>query len=480
MLLFSTILNLTDKLTKEDFVRLIIDWNQNSPHTVNVIPDLHWNGEMNIKFGDETRFLEINEYRNKNIVAIRFQTVEEDGLVWHTDFVTNFDEMRMAIQLDRSYREDAVSLSTDYLAPQFIMLLIKNGYLQPDRDLRISHLPHYIDEHNMYFVANLINKNKRYSLPVVYVSKTIDDGDPFDVCELAWKLKGVAHVFVQRSRSFGGTLSKICRKRNAFNGAVDIFFPNAAIQPGRYFYFARDGQDDEKLAKKVFKTVMRFAAAQEIPTLYTYDGVASALLTDRYLSNRAEKYDAEQAKKEAEDEKDSVYLAFDSAFDEYEKRIDELSKANEALRYENQGLRNKLMENDSEPVLFVGDEPEFYPGEIKGLLLSILKKELDSEAYSDTRKGHILQDIYDSNHTPGEPVRRRQEKLKQMLKTYDGMTKVLKQSLQDMGFTITDDGKHYKLVYYGDERYVFTLACTPSETKRGGKNAAADIIKKAL
>ena len=138
------------------------------------------------------------------------------------------------------------------------------------------------------------------------------------------------------------------------------------------------------------------------------------------------------------------------------------------------------MENDSEPVLFVGDEPEFYPGEIKGLLLSILKKELDSEAYSDTRKGHILQDIYDSNHTPGEPVRRRQEKLKQMLKTYDGMTKVLKQSLQDMGFTITDDGKHYKLVYYGDERYVFTLACTPSETKRGGKNAAADIIKKAL
>ena len=70
--------------------------------------------------------------------------------------------------------------------------------------------------------------------------------------------------------------------------------------------------------------------------------------------------------------------------------------------------------------------------------------------------------------------------MKQLLRTYDGMTKVLKQDLQDMGFTITDDGKHYKLVYYNDQRYVFTLACTPSETKCGGKNAATVIINKVL
>ncbi len=480
MILFATILNLTDKLTKEAFVRLVIDWNQNSPHSVNIIPNLHWKGEMNKRFGDETRFLEINEYRNQNIVAIRFQTVEEDGLIWHTDFVTNFDEMRMAIQLDRSYKEDAVSLSTDYLAPQFIQPLIQNGYLQSDKDLRISHRPHWINANNMYLIANLINKNKRYALPVVYVSRTIDDKDPFDVGDLAWKLKGVAHVFVQQSRSFGGNLRKICRNRAAFNGTVDIFFPNAAITPGRYFYRATDGLEDKKLARKVFNEVMRFATAQEIPSLYTYDGVASALLADRYLSNRAEKYEAEKAKKEAEDERESVYLTFDGALEEYEKRIESLVNANNALRYENQGLRNKLMENDTEPILFIGDEREFYPGEAKGLLLSILKKELDSEAYSDTRKGHILRDVYESNHTPGEPIRRRQEKLKQLLRTYDGMTKVLKQDLQDMGFTITDDGKHYKLVYYNDQRYVFTLACTPSETKRGGKNAATEIINKVL
>ena len=39
MLLFSTMLAINEKMDKEDFIRLVIEWNQNSPHKKNVIPN---------------------------------------------------------------------------------------------------------------------------------------------------------------------------------------------------------------------------------------------------------------------------------------------------------------------------------------------------------------------------------------------------------------------------------------------------------
>lgn len=47
MLLFSTILNIDKSLTKDDFLNLVIEWNQGSPHENNVIPNLNWDGSYN-------------------------------------------------------------------------------------------------------------------------------------------------------------------------------------------------------------------------------------------------------------------------------------------------------------------------------------------------------------------------------------------------------------------------------------------------
>lgn len=43
-----------------------------------------------------------------------------------------------------------------------------------------------------------------------------------------------------------------------------------------------------------------------------------------------------------------------------------------------------------------------------------------------------------------------------------------------MGFSIEEDGKHYKITFAGDDRYMFTLAKTGGDF-RGGLNAAATI-----
>ena len=156
MLLFSTILNINDNMSKDDFIELVIEWNQTNPYKYNVIPDIVWNGERNIRFGNDQLWLDINEYRNQNIIAIRYEKIAEDGAVWDTDYVMNFNEMRMSIQLDRSYKEDAIIISSDFSTPHFITLLIERGYLKDDNDLPVDRVPLLINDANLFYISRVI------------------------------------------------------------------------------------------------------------------------------------------------------------------------------------------------------------------------------------------------------------------------------------------------------------------------------------
>ena len=52
----------------------------------------------------------------------------------------------------------------------------------------------------------------------------------------------------------------------------------------------------------------------------------------------------------------------------------------------------------------------------------------------------------------------------------------MRQELLNLGFEITEIGKHYKLTYHGDPRYMVTIPKTPSDN-RSGSNCAAKINK---
>ena len=82
MLLFSTILDIDESLTRDKFIELVIEWNQKSPHEENVIPNLSWSGERNVRFGTDSLWLDIEEYGNGEIIAVRYEKVEPDGIIW--------------------------------------------------------------------------------------------------------------------------------------------------------------------------------------------------------------------------------------------------------------------------------------------------------------------------------------------------------------------------------------------------------------
>jgi hypothetical protein len=51
-----------------------------------------------------------------------------------------------------------------------------------------------------------------------------------------------------------------------------------------------------------------------------------------------------------------------------------------------------------------------------------------------------------------------------------------RRELESMGFSISEAGKHYKLVFHEDERYMLVLPKTGSD-HRGGLNSASDFCR---
>ncbi len=502
MLLFSTVLEINSKMTRDNFMELIVEWNANTPHAENKISGLAWNGKTSYRWGADNLWLAVEEYAKQSTLAVRYEKKERSGIVWDTDYVMNFRNMKMAIRLDRSFTEDALLSDNKFSAPHFITLLIDKGYIKDDGVLPITYKPVEITEENLELVSDVINGKKHYKFPVVYVSKTYYNENPIDVEILSKRLKGIAHVLVQQDKSTGLTLKDMCNSENEYYGAVGIYFPNQAV-PKRKFLYRRSSGYDNFMMDRIVQSVSQYNNAQMTDSLFTWQGVNNALLIDRVNMQSQERQKAEAAWKEAEKraselsetltdeearirkeayqeakaEADALLQSFDEDMEKLKDQIAELSKSNEALRYENDGLRAKLDNSDNLPLIYYGSEHDFYQGEIKDLVLSTLKEALKSLP-EQSRRRDVVKDIVDSNNYQ-KLSESRAEDIKRLLKGYDGMPARLKQDLESYGFEVNEDGKHYKLLYYGDGRYSDILSKTPSDW-RTGKTSAQKLIKIAF
>lgn len=477
MLLFSTILDIHESLTKEKFIQLVIEWNQGSPHTENIISELEWHGESNVRYGDNRLWMAIDEYRNGNIVAVRYEKREADGAIWDTDYVMNFASMKMAIRLERSFTQDAVVMNRKFATPHIITLLIEKGYLRRDGVLVVGRTPHTLSKEELPLLADIVNGKAQCRLPVVYVSKTVCNHDPVDVHRMAGRLKGIAHVLVQSDVSLNTEIRTLCSDQNEYHGAIGIYHPNQMLGHRRYLYHG-NGATDDLLMEKIIRTIMQYSNAQMVDLLYTWQGVNNALLGDRLQSQRAERIEMEQKLSQERTETEALLDSCEDDLQRLQERVDELMRTNEGLLYENQGLRYKLESADGQPVLYMGDECELYPGEVRELLLEVLKRALTTVVQEKSRRFDIVQDIIRNNKFEGLRGENAKE-LERLLSAYEGMTKPVRQGLEKLGFVISDDGKHYKLVYHGDDRYWGSLSKTPSDV-RSGKNNMRDLINKVF
>lgn len=468
MLLFSTILSVSETLNKENFIALVMEWNQGAKYKENIVQGVSWNGERNIKFGSDTLSIEIIDYPEKGILAVRHEKITDDEVVWDTDFVVNFSDRKIAIRLDRTFSEDALEMNAAFSTPHFISLLIEHGYLQNDLGIPVLREPIMITDTDIDMIRSVLENIEHYELPVVYVAKDFEDQEPLNISWLASRLKGAAHVLVEESKADCRRCTGICDETTEEFGAVRIYYPSSGISRKRFLFRSSTGNTDVRL-EKVIRHVIQYWNAQRTDTLYTWQGVNSAVLSDSLQNQIFRLIEAENAKHNAEEEINQVYEAFDEDIKSLQKKLEELSNANEALQMENYGLRAKMNASDVMPIVSQGDEEDFYPDEIKDMVLGALADALN-HTEEGTRLHDVLEDILANNpyqHLSEE----RKQRVKNLFKGYKSLTGAMRQELMSLGFQIADDGKHYKITYKGDPRYMVTIGKTPSDNRAGSNNA---------
>ena len=398
MLLFSTVLDIKESITQDDFINLVIEWNNENPRAENRVPGVCWKGERNIRYGDNDKlWLAIEEYRNKNIIAVRHEKVEKDGVIWDLDYVMNFDEMKLAIQLERSYARGASVTDYAFSTPHIITLLIEKGYLKEDGKLPVLREPVYITEENIEMLTNVINGTSKYRLPVVYVSKTRDGNAPIDIKKLVSNLKGVAHVLVQDDKQMENALKAVCPDDKCeYNGSITVYYPGEAMESREFFYWEKEGFD-EALLKKVAGNVIQYVSSQSIDNLYTWQGVAHALLIDRLASKKEEKDASDSDHQKVRDEIKKAKEEF--GLDQLQQQVQELIQENERLKKDKDLLQGEQAKRGAGvPVICMRNEIDYGDGEVKRIVLSTLKKALDNmDKDKMTRRVDVLSDIVEHN-----------------------------------------------------------------------------------
>lgn len=476
MILFLTTLDIGEFVTQEDFIKLVLEWNAGSRYEENIVKGIEWCGERTVRYGDSKLWLEFVEYAEREILAVRHEKITADGVVWDSDFVMNFGTHRLTIQLDRTYSEEALVMGAYFSTPHFITLLIEKGFLAKDRDLPVLRTPIAVTDVDLEMCKRAFTEDNGYRLPVVFVSRTAEDKFPLSITWLASRLKGAAHVLVEESAESCAEIRKFLKMGNEPFGAVRIYYPLGTVRHKKFRFRSATGNEDVRL-EKVIRHVIQYGIAQRVERFCTWNGVNGAVLNNQLDHQIAVRKNAETEKLRAEAEKDEVYETFSEDLQALQERVTELMKANEALQYENQGLRAKYASSDAVPLLYFGDEEEFYEGEIRDMVLGVLDEALAATEKA-TRKGNILEDVLENNvyqHLSDE----RKQKVKALFKGYKSLTGAMRQELMALGFEITEAGKHYKLTYGGDARYMVTIAKTPSDNRSGINNAAL-ISKKML
>ena len=367
MILFLTTLDIGEFVTQEDFIKLVLEWNAGSRYEENIVKGIEWCGERTVRYGDSKLWLEFVEYAEREILAVRHEKITADGVVWDSDFVMNFGTHRLTIQLDRTYSEEALVMGAYFSTPHFITLLIEKGFLAKDRDLPVLRTPIAVTDVDLEMCKRAFTEDNGYRLPVVFVSRTAEDKFPLSITWLASRLKGAAHVLVEESAESCAEIRKFFKMGNEPFGAVRIYYPLGTVRHKKFRFRSATGNEDVRL-EKVIRHVIQYGIAQRVERFCTWNGVNGAVLNNQ----------------------------LDHQIAVRKERVAELMKANEALQYENQGLRAKYASSDAVPLLYFGDEEEFYEGEIRDMVLGVLDEALAATEKA-TRKGNILEDVLENN-----------------------------------------------------------------------------------
>lgn len=341
--------------------------------------------------------------------------------------------------------------------PYIIRILMQKLPGGKDAGIRISEKPLYLREYDVDLAANLITGKLGNRLPIVYVSAGYRGKPYVDPERLVRHLSGMAHVVVEPSRYFSFTLARHVEGNNPYGGAIAIYWPG--------------GGQERLLPSNITPTQMLTWAIDTVRTALTRIRPTSEL-TWSYLQEIISRARIEELKAIGSTEVDEYVAAFDAELAAKDERLRSAERELARLAAENAALKARASVATS--ILSPGNEQEFYPGEIRDVIVYALRAAV-RHLPPGSRPAHVIEDVLRANAI-SDLRSSLADEIKNAVSRMDKFGREERSTLESLGFDIEDAGKHIKARYHGDDRYQFVIAKTAGD-RRSSKNLASQIVR---
>lgn len=450
-----------------DFIREIKKWILGSPHTNFVDADFI---DLNLKTDNFNR-----EKLNEKIIYIRGEQENSDSasLNYIKKEANNFEWLsNITYYKDNHEAWISCRISCESLRPSkkvpeakkpyFIKTFLENLGGGCDANLFVSNNPIFLNNDDVFFVSEYINGSRQFRLPIVYVSSDFYMSEScIDVNKVARKLSGMAHVLVEPDRSFSISLRKETNGQNVYGGTIGIYWPDGGGR--RSFFIGQEFKTKNELENSIYEEIRVSLINRRPLTKCTWSAVQESL-SKKQLS---------RLKEQGSTDIKTYIEVFDNEIAAKEHELKDAE--NEINRLKSELKKYESSKFNELNIGLICKEQNLYENEIKAIVLNELKASQTKYSDIDCRRRDVINNIIELNDSSFE-LQNYREKLKQLLRGYRSLDSKLKRELESLGFNISDNGKHHKLVFRGDERYVFAMPKSGSDN-RGGLNLAGDISR---
>jgi len=375
----------------------------------------------------------------------------------------NVDKFILSFTMD--YEHSSIQFATPDVKKPYVFKLWKEK-LKPAADglfLIDGNATYLVDEGSGRDITNeIIDQGHSFSLPIIYVSKNRENKSFVDPDKLAALTYGMAHVVVAPRVDF---VRDCCANTEIPHDGAIACFDRCASDP--WVFLPKDADLEMISVKRIFNRVRFFWIAKQMPVSCSVEFYKDVMFRDSI---------------DAICNENRAVIA--RIRGEYERRIGEknaliLKKESEYKASIAHQLKNGI-DPDARPLLFYGEESDFFDYEIFDTVVEALAKyqnQFNPGSRVVSRESCIIHDIIENNSVKGVRETRRNE-LKAIFKTEAGLDAKKTSRLRDIGFEVDVDGEGHKYIQFiGNNRFRRGVSGSPSDSKHGGKNLSADLCK---
>lgn len=400
-------------------------------------------------------------------IGARHELLDPDGRVWRSELVLTSKDGTVGLRV----KTQCIIASQGARAqmpqkPYFVKLALSDDWAEGDGEFAVIQEPHRLAPSDIALAANIATGATRAQLPIIYISRTDNNGTALDdakIDSLAFRLGGVAHVVVEPSRAFSRLLIEPAAGRNAYGGAVGVSVSGYGVV--RKYFLGGAITDAESLLQAVIVYVSQYVTNRRPRLGWEWQDLIdeSSNQLRRKVSSGVETHEA----------------LFDLWAEESSEKDNKIKNLQEQL----ERLQSETLEIDASKSKF--DFPqitqllgrELYKGEFFDRVRSVIASGNFGEVAGLPRRTREIARLIVENTSASGGAAKLEARIKGAGRDSSHSSDRLMEILLELGFEKRVNGGHPVLIpdgFLGLEQQTF--ASSPSDY-RAGRNSASRIIR---